>query len=185
MENRKPLSELTGEELSWVWERNYKLQEEVTSCMEDNIISYIDDYMSVLKNGLQHWSIGFCNYNTIDIKSDISFLDACYELQKNFCLLCEDYDKVIARGKQIYTQLDCAETDVEYDELEEEMGQCVNTLHDAVLDAINKEIKYADKEESAFEYFFEVWLNDYADDGYFIDDDYELFLTTLKTKSFK
>jgi hypothetical protein len=184
------LSDLKGEELTFVWEKNYRLQEEVRSCYEDYLLGrVVDDYLFVLKSGLRNWSIGFCNYNTIQIKNNSDFLDACVELQKNFCLLCgEDgyptkYDDLIEKGKERLMQLICAETDSEYEKLEVELEEYIGVLHDKIIEQIDKELDYS--EEDVMEFFFECWLDDYADDGYFIDDDYELFLTTLKTKSFK
>ena len=183
---QRKLSELKGKELVFVWEKNYKLQEEVRSCLEDTIMGYIDDYLIVLKSGLKNWSIGFCNYNTIEISNYVSFLNACTELQKNFCLLCENgyptkYNELIEKGKHNIGEMMGDISDEKFNELLKNVEECVYILHDKIIEQINKELDYS--EEGLMYYFFECWLDDYADDSYFINDDYELFLT--QTKSLK
>lgn len=182
---QRKLSELEGEQLVFVWETNYKLQEKVRSDFEQYITDDIYEYIITLKSGLLDWSIGFCGHNYIVPKYNNDFIDAFEQLQTEYCFLYDaddeyKYDGIIINLRHKMNLILDANDD-EYETLENEIDKTIKMLSNEILAKFERELNY--DEEELLDYFFNDWLEYNEDDNYFINENYELFQT--KTKSFK
>jgi hypothetical protein len=189
--NRK-IIDLSKEELRKVWDKNEKLRTRVFDSMNDDIINfYLEEKLSCFnhspKGTIQPSAFsvsyeldysGYYNYFTI--KNRIQFIEDLKDCQRDYCILPDnEYDekllnKLVEKQELLddyYNNL----SDKNYNRLEKWLDNHFDKLEAAVYKELRSEFDILNNENDLFEWFYECEIDNMNTDGFYIDDNYNLY----------
>lgn len=156
----KNLSELSTSELLSVIEDNETLQNRLYELIEDSSMYWVGEKLEILSNSLKDWSIGFYNYNFLDVVDYEKFVDSLVEYKGIFGLS----DKA---GKLLSHCLKLRWSNL--------FDYYAERLKDLILDEeFNSE---TDIDYNNMEYYTEIYADQF--DDYLINDDGEIIQQTI------
>ena len=172
------------EKLRKVFDNNQKLQSKVLEGYEENEMFWIRGILKEVEKGLSDWSIGFNNYNYINLYSRLYFLDGCESIQRKFGIFKEETEQLINKVLNKIDTLDCMSyNNKQYDNLELWIGQKTEEIKESLLDYFNGATDV--KDEWLFDYFIDCYLDNInIEDFYYNKDSYELFEHIEYNKSY-
>ena len=91
----KNLSELSTSELLNVIEDNETLSNRLYELIEQSAMGWVGEKLEVIRNSLKDWSIGFYNYNFLDVVDYEKFVDSLVEYKGIFGL-SDKADKLLS-----------------------------------------------------------------------------------------
>ena len=158
---------------------NDELKNEVEDYLIESEMFYIREILDELK-GISNYSIGFYNYNFIeicrDLRDNINFIDSCIEISNNYGVFNIDEDKWIKELYEKTNNLYCMDyEDENYDNLENEVEKQINELRDLLVSKFNDmtNIYNYDIEN----YLTDIYIDKLIDNNivyYYDDNNYEL-----------
>ena len=158
---------------------NDELKNEVEDYLIESEMFYIRAILDELK-GISNYSIGFYNYNFIeicrDLRNNINFIDSCIEISNNYGVFNVDEDKWIKELYEKANNLYCMDyEDENYDNLENEVEKQINELRDLLVSKFNDmtNIYNYDIEN----YLTDIYVDKLIDNNivyYYDDNNYEL-----------
>lgn len=158
---------------------NDELKNEVEDYLIESEMFYIREILDELK-GISNYSIGFYNYNFIeicrDLRDNINFIDSCIEISNNYGVFNIDEDKWIKELYEKANNLYCMDyEDENYDNLENEVEKQINELRDLLVSKFNDmtNIYNYDIEN----YLTDIYIDKLIDNNivyYYDDNNYEL-----------
>ena len=90
----KNLDTLTTEELKKVFENNKKLQDNIFEAAHDDASYWINEYFDCFERGAFECNIGYPG-DYIRVKNQDKFIQGLKQLQKDYCYLSEENEKII------------------------------------------------------------------------------------------
>lgn len=156
----KNLSELSTSELLSVIEDNETLQNRLYELIEDSSMYWVGEKLEILSNSLKDWSIGFYNYNFLDVVDYEKFVDSLVEYKGIFGL-SDRADKLLSHCLKLrWSNL---------------FDYYAERLKDLILDEeFNSE---TDIDYNNMEYYTEIYADQF--DDYLINDDDEIIQQTI------
>ena len=158
---------------------NDELKNEVEDYLIESEMLYIREILDELK-GISNYSIGFYNYNFIeicrDLRDNINFIDSCIEISNNYGVFNIDEDKWIKELYEKTNNLYCMDyEDENYDNLENEVELEIDELRDLLVSKFNDmtNIYNYDIEN----YLTDIYIDKLIDNNivyYYDDNNYEL-----------
>ena len=158
---------------------NDELKNEVEDYLIESEMFYIREILDELK-GISNYSIGFYNYNFIeicrDLRDNINFIDSCIEISNNYGVFNIDEDKWIKELYEKANNLYCMDyEDENYDNLENEVELEIDELRDLLVSKFNDmtNIYNYDIEN----YLTDIYIDKLIDNNivyYYDDNNYEL-----------
>jgi len=157
----KKFSELSTEEMEKVWNNNEALRREVENNYYEVEMEHIIDLLNPIKNGLSKYDVGFYNRNEIVINEDrISELhNGIEKSQSSYELFSEENYKTIQ---------ECFKN--------EEYNRVENMLFDVFDDWTSPHGL-----NDLYNYYNEFYSITFIDETYFVDEDYNLYQTEIKS----
>lgn len=196
MTSKLRINEMNTEQLRKVWEVNgdlgSPLQQAVADNLQDELMFYVEEIMSVLSEGLSSWSIGFCNRSQhITAHSDMRrFIDAVKEMHRTFCFMPDSYDEKVEELDSLIDRYHDMDIDNKrYDDLETKVEESIEEMEDDITRQFTEMLDGNLSLESDKEHF----LGFYSDcrmegDEYVIfengETDWKLYQDVAYTKSF-
>jgi hypothetical protein len=159
----KNLSELSTKQLLSVIEENQTLQDKLYQLIEDSAMYWVNEKLSCIRDSLKDWSIGFYQYNFIDIADYEMFVNSLVEYEDIFGLS----DKC---GKLLSQCLKLQGSNLfEY---------FAEKLKELILDEeFNTETDMDYNNKEMLEHYAETYSDQF--DDYFIEDDGNIVLQTI------
>lgn len=164
---KRKIKELSSDELIKVFHANQKLREEIADDWMETQMFYIREYLEELRPALIDWSIGFDNYNYLQIDNHYEFLLALIELQKKYAVLPDDTTEYMYQLRDKFMEVP---DDQSFIDLEKQVDDLLSQLLD-VFNFITEYPTTADLEE----YFLDFYAESRLDDSFYVDDDYTLY----------
>ena len=154
---------------------NDELKNEVENNLIETEMFYIREILDELK-GISNYSIGFYNYNFIEIYRDLRFIDSCIEISNNYGVFNIDEDKWI---KELYKKavdlyyMDSK--DENYNNLENEVELKFYELRDLLVSKFNDMTNIYNYDIEG--YLIDIYIDKLIDNNivyYYDDNNYEL-----------
>lgn len=156
----KNLSELSTSELLNVIEDNETLSNRLYELIEQSAMDWVGEKLEVIRNSLKDWSIGFYNYNFLDVVDYEKFVDSLVEYKGIFGL-SDKADKLLSHCLKL-----------RWSNLFEYYAE---RLKDLILDEeFNSE---TDIDYNNMEYYTEIYADQF--DDYLINDDGDIVQQTI------
>ena len=156
----KNLSELSTSELLNVIEDNETLSNRLYELIEQSSMDWVSEKLEILSNSLKDWSIGFYNYNFLDVVDYEKFVDSLVEYKGIFGQ-SDRADKLLSHCLKLrWSNL---------------FDYYAEMLKDLILDEeFNSE---TDIDYNNMEYYTEIYADQF--DDYLINDDGEIIQQTI------
>lgn len=156
----KYIQDMSRDELIKVYNANEKLQEDVVVDMLNSEMSYINEQLDYLKDGLRDWNIGVNNHNYLTVGNSSDFILALSKVEKSIPILGDedesDLDYAIKlRDEYMSTDMD---TDKFY-ELEQELEKVANSMANLVTKRFNEILNGCHDEKYQLEYFTDFYVD--------------------------
>ncbi len=176
---------LTTEELKKVFNNNEKLQNEVFDAAQDNASYWINEYMNCFERGALECNIGYPG-DYIRVKDQEKFIQGLKQLQKDFCYLSDDDEKIISYADHLidrYNNLPYYD-DTNAARLDDRIEELTTILQSNFLRALSSEYNYYYDTDNLYNYFIECY-SDNLTDNYYIDDNFILYQHIEYEKCYK
>lgn len=159
----KNLSELSTSELLNVIEENDSLSNRLYELIEQSSMYWVGEKLEIIRNSLKDWSIGFYNYNFLDVVDYEKFVDSLVEYKGIFGL-SDKADKLLSHCLKLrWSNL---------------FDYYAERLKDLILDEeFNSETDINNNDKETMEYYTEIYADQF--DDYLINDDGDIVQQTI------
>ena len=181
----KNFDTLTIEELKKVFENNKKLQDNIFDAAHDDVSYWINEYFDCFERGAFDCNIGYPG-DYIRVKDQDKFIQGLKQLQKDYCYLSEDDEKITLYADQLidrYNNLSYYD-DKNAARLEARIEELIIILQGNFLRALVNEYNFYYDTNNLCDYFIQSYADNLTED-YYIDDNYILYQHIEYEKCYK
>jgi hypothetical protein len=176
---------LTTEELKKVFNNNEKLKNEVFDAAQDDASYWINEYLECFERGALECNIGYPG-DYIRVKDQYKFIQGLKQLQKDYCYLSEDDEKIMLYADHLidrYNNLPYYD-DTNAARLDDRIEELTTILQSNFLRILVNEYNYYYDTDNLYNYFIESYADNLTD-NYYIDDNFILYQHIEYEKCYK
>ena len=181
----KSIRELNKEELTKVFNSNEKLKNEVMEDMLDSEMLFINDWFDGMRGYLSSYEYGLsCRGEHITVMNgnEENFILYLESIDDDYCIFKpEDKEKISKAKRFINIMNKCNSYSDRYYKFQEKLYSSINDITYTILEFINNNLESCYEEKNQLEYFLHFYHEERMDDSYFIDKDFILYKTIVKS----
>lgn len=181
----KSIRELNKEELTKVFNSNEKLKNEIMDDMLDSEMLFIGDWFNGMRGYLSSYEYGlYCRGEHITVRNDNEekFILYLESVDDDYCIFKpEDKENILKAKRFIGIMNKCNSYSDRYYKFQEKLDSLINDITYSILEFINNNLESCCEEKNQLEYFLDFYYEERMDDSYFIDKDFILYETIVKS----